>query len=115
MKGHFSGNSPMIEVKIAEKTVTLLLDTGFNGQIMLPEGLIEQLQLDKVGVSEFITADGVAKETSVYRAKILFLGDIIEVIVISTASHFSLLGMQLLGDCRIVIDRSNDIVEIAKD
>jgi len=36
MKGFFSFGNPIIELPVEGRKIQLLLDTGFNGHIMLP-------------------------------------------------------------------------------
>ena len=46
MKGFFKSGSPVIELTIEEKKIEMLLDTGFNGHIMLPQKIINELELE---------------------------------------------------------------------
>lgn len=114
MKGFFRFGSPIIELSIEGRKIETLLDTGFNGHIMLPESVIRELALDQIGVSDYLTASGDNKLTKVYKGKLIFLNEKIEVPILSTGADFSLAGMELFNDCKIVIERSIDIVEVVK-
>ena len=114
LKGFFKFGNPVIELAVEGRKVGALLDAGFNGHIMLPVAVIEELGLDQIGISDYLTASGDAKLTKVYVGKIMFFDEEVEVPVLSTDADFSLAGMELFSDCRIVIERSKDIVEVSK-
>lgn len=63
MKGFFRFGSPMIELSIEDKIIITLIDTGFTGELMPPEGLIKKVSLKQIGISEYIGADGEIKQT----------------------------------------------------
>lgn len=114
MKGFFKFGSPNVELAVEGRKIEALLDTGFNGHVMLPSAVIEELGLDQIGISDYLTASGDARLTKVYVAKIMLFGEEVEVPVLSTNADFSLAGMDLFNNCRIVIERSNNVVEVSK-
>ena len=114
MRGFFDFGSPIIELPIDGRKLKMLLDTGFNGHIMLPQSVIEELGLDQIGVSDYLTASGDKKLTEVYIGKILFFDEEIEVPILSTNPDIYLAGMELFKECKIVIEQNKNIVEIIK-
>ena len=114
MKGFFKFGNPVIELSIEGRKIELLFDTVFNGHIMLPALIINELALDQIGVSDYLTASGDDKLTKVYIAKLEFFDEKIELPILSTDADFALAGMELFHNCRIAIERSKDIVEIVK-
>lgn len=114
MKGFFIFGSPVIELSIERRKINALLDTGFNGHIMLPHPIIRELALDPIGISDYLTASGDDKLTKVYKGKIAFLNEEIEIPILSTDADFSLAGMELFRDCKIIIERKKDVVEVIK-
>ena len=114
MRGFFRFGNPIIELPVEGRKIQLLLDTGFNGHIMLPASIINELALDQIGVSDYLTASGDDRLTKVYIAKIEFFDEKIEVPILSTDADFALAGMELFHNCKIVIERSKDIVEVTK-
>ena len=76
--------------------------------------VIEELGLDQIGISDYLTASGEEKLTNVYKADIKLFDEEIEVPVLSTDAHFSLAGMELFDECRIIIERLKGIVEVSK-
>lgn len=114
MRGSFKFGNPVIALAIEGRNIEALLDTGFNGHVMLPSAVIDELGLDQIGVSDYLTASGDAKLTKVYVGKIMFLDEEVEVPVLSTDADFSLAGMELFHECRLIIERSKDLVEVNK-
>ncbi|MBI3035461.1 hypothetical protein HYY71_03990 [Candidatus Woesearchaeota archaeon] len=106
--------SPVIVLSVEGKKVETLLDTGFNGHIMLPDSVIRELALDQIGISDYLTASGDNKLTKVYKGKIKFFNEEIEVPVLSTDAGFSLAGMEFFHDCKIIIERNKNIVEVTE-
>lgn len=114
MKGFFKFGNPVIELSIEGRKIEALLDTGFNGHIMLPSPIIRELALDQIGVSDYLTASGDDKLTEVYKGRIMFLNEKTEVPILSTDADFSLAGMELFHECKITIERNKDFVEVRK-
>ncbi len=112
MKGFFRFGSPVIELILEGRKIEVLLDTGFNGHIMLPHSTIEELGLENIGVCDYTTASGERIETKVYIGKVGLLNEEIDVPILSTETDFSLAGMELFNECKIVLERSKDIVEV---
>lgn len=112
MKGFFKFGSPMIKIIFEDNNIVALLDTGFTGEIMLPESLISELNLKQIGVPEYIGASGEIKQTKVFKAEIQFFGKNREIDVLSTEANFSLAGMELFHNCKILIEMNRDLVEV---
>lgn len=114
MKGKFRFGNPFVVLDIENNKVEVMIDTGFNGEIMLPETIIGKLNLKQIGISDYTTASGDAQFTKVYIAKVKLFEKEKEVAVLSTSADFSLAGMELFHDCKVVIERNKNIVEIVK-
>ena len=81
---------------------------------MLPQKLIDKLNLEQIGFSDFTIASGEEKQTKIYKAEIELFDKKEEISVLSTEADFCLTGMELFHKCKIVIERCNDLVEINK-
>ena len=114
MKGYFKFGNPVIELNVEERKIEMLVDTGFNGYLMLPKNTINELGLEQIGISDYLTASGQGMITNVYMTKIKFFEEEIEVVALSTDADFSLAGMELFRECRIVIERRKDVVEVTQ-
>lgn len=114
MKGFFVFGTPALSLSVKNKKVDVLLDTGFTGELMLPQELIDTLQLEQIGISDYLMASGEGRVTNVYRAPIDFLDKEKKVIVLSTDADFALAGMKLFHDCKIIIESSTKTVEVTR-
>ena len=114
MNGFFRYGNPVIKLVLENNNINFLLDTGFNGEIMIPDKLIKKLKLEKVGFSEYLSATGDIESTDVFRGNLKFFDKEIEVMVLSTGADFSLAGMELFHDCKILIERSKNLIEITE-
>ena len=114
MKGFFKSGSPFIELSVEGRKIETLLDTGFNGHLLLPYNLIEELGLDLIGISDYLTASGDKKMTKVYKGNVKMLSEEAEVPILSTNAGIYLAGMELFSECKIIIERKKDFVEAVK-
>ena len=114
MKGNFKFGDPIIQFSVEGKQIEFLLDTGFNGELMLSKSLVEELELEQIGLSDYTTASGENKFTTVYITTIDFFGEEKECVVLSTDGDFCLIGLELLHECKILIERSKNVLEITK-
>ena len=114
MNGFFRYGSPLIRLAIKGKSIELLLDTGFNGHLMLPQTLIDKLELEQIGVSDYLTASGEEKLTNVYKVELKFFDEEVEIPILSTDANFSLAGMELFHECKIIIERHSGVLEVIK-
>lgn len=81
-------------VKGTNPEVDALLDTGFNGDLALPSGLIATLGLEELGREQVTLASGRTKLVRKYEATLEFGGAIHSVEVIEARA--ALVGMGLL-------------------
>ena len=114
MRGFFKFGSPFLRLKVEGKEIEALLDTGFNGHLMLPQTIIDELALDQIGISDYITANGVKTMTKVYRGKVQLLGGEVEIPILSTEAMMILAGFGLFKDCTIIIDQKKGRLEVGK-
>lgn len=113
IKGFFKNGSPIIDLMIEGRSLEVMVDTGFNGYLLLPQKLIDDLEFNQIGFSDYKTASGEIRETNVYKYYLNFFDEKLEVIVISTDADICLAGMELFNSCRILIERCNNFVEIS--
>ena len=114
MKGFFKNGCPIIELFVQDEKIAVEIDTGFSDYLMLSCTWIDNLTLKLDGIDEYMNANGEIILTLVYTGKIKFLDEEKEVYILPTNADFSLAGMELFNDCKIVIEKSKDLVEITK-
>jgi clan AA aspartic protease len=113
VKGNFSGLSPTIDIHIQKREFRVLIDTGFNGALMLPKSEIKKLKLKNIGKDNYITASGNQVVTEIYMAEILWFGRLRKIAVLSTEGQTRLIGMELLFNQNISINGFKNKIEIS--
>ena len=66
MKTRYLFGIPFVTIFIKNIEVECLIDTGFNGALMLPKENVDTLHLPRAGVAEYMLADGSASSSEVY-------------------------------------------------
>jgi clan AA aspartic protease len=117
IKGRFVEGKPMIHIYLegSDNPIDVLVDTGFNGELMLTEEKIKDLSLSVIGDDEYMTASGDVVPTSVHIGFIRWFGKKRKIAVLSTSGKANLIGMELLHFSRLEIARSQDRLIINKE
>ena len=86
------------------ETIDFTIDTGFSGELTLPQDVIERLKLlrDEDGVP-YVLADGTLRVMPRYIGRAQWHGQIRDVNIIDNGSE-ALLGMQLLAGSNLNFD-----------
>jgi clan AA aspartic protease len=103
-----SDHTPYVTIKVLEAGVGLevVIDTGFNGCLYLPEDKIGDWNLLFITSAPMVLANQSVVIADVFEAKIVWFSVQHRVPVIAGPSGCdSLLGMELLEGCRIDLDR----------
>jgi clan AA aspartic protease len=107
---------PLIRLQfLTGATIECLVDTGFNGGLMLPEEFVQESNLPFVGEQTF----RVAGQRELYLARtalagIVWLGDEFDIEVAVSETGFALIGAELMIDCRLEIDYTASTIVIEK-
>lgn len=80
--------------------VESVLDTGFTGYLTLPAAVTRSLALASQGVREALLADGRSVALEIYRARVLWHGQVRPIQVLA-AEGGCLAGMALLAGSRV--------------
>lgn len=88
------------------------IDTAFNGGLVLPRALIEQLGLVKESSAEAILADGKIVELETYACFFDWFGATYETQIVANDGEYPLLGTMLLADRKLEIDYKAMIVTL---
>jgi clan AA aspartic protease len=97
--------SPYLAVALATgEELDLVVDSGFNGEVVLPKSLITKLGLPGDGTMFSLLADGSVVETEVHIGKIVWFGQMREVRIQATDSDEGLLGTELFQGCVVELD-----------
>jgi len=112
MKTHYLFGLPFVTISIGNREIDVLIDTGFNGALSLPDSVMEGITLLKMGPTEYVMADGTISSSDMYAAEIMWLGKVREVEIISSTSDIPLIGMDLLQYAKTTLYPSKNILSI---
>lgn len=93
--------------------MTAIVDTGFDGSLILPSAEVEELGLPFLWREVCVLADGTKNEADIVSAQVEWLGEVrrLEVVVMETC----LIGTRLLAGTRLMIDYEAGTVLIEKN
>lgn len=116
LDGYFNvSDEPVIEIDAGSSHIEVLVDTGFNGSLIIPMQKFNQLRpiLKFEGPEELTSVTGETFLADAYSMKIDWLGKSIRVAV-ATCKEVSeaILGSYMLKDCRLIIDYGHRTVTI---
>jgi clan AA aspartic protease len=97
------------------QAVECLIDTGFNGALMLPRAVTIYLNLSVLGRVPIEMAGGVRSVVDVAELEVDWLGGQRWVEVIISEGEDSLIGTELLDGIRLVIDYAAHIASISDE
>jgi clan AA aspartic protease len=83
--------------------VEAVIDTGYNGSLTLPRTMVEELDLTFVGPARAALGDGHEVTMDLFLAAVQWEDGPRDVLVLQTDGG-TLLGMAMLGGCRVVMD-----------
>lgn len=86
------------------ESVQAWIDTAFNGELVLPQTLIDQLGLTKSAEIGAGLADGIVRPLNVYSAWMPWFREVREVEVIASAGQTALLGIGLMLGLELKVD-----------
>ena len=114
--GYFNLNDePVVELDVGESLIEVLVDTGFNGSLIVPSQIANRLALKFEGTEEFQIANGGMVLANAASVEVNWLGDVVRV-AIAAHKDFkeALLGGHMLRNCRLTIDYGRRSVTIVK-
>jgi len=94
--------------------VDCLLDTGFQGTLLVPRKFAEENSLMMTGSEAFLAAENMSIEFTTAIAEIKWLGDEVSLPVLVSETTESLIGVEMLIDTVLEIDYKNLTVKITK-
>jgi clan AA aspartic protease len=102
----------LISARDKEIELSAIIDTGYNGEVILSENKIKEMGLEFLGTIDTELADGRIVELDLFRGRIKWFGRIQEVAVGASRSEDALLGTLLLSDCELDINFKEGWVKI---
>jgi clan AA aspartic protease len=96
----------------AGATLDVLVDTGFDGSLLLPRDVAASLDLSTVTTTTGALADGTHIRLDIARAQVDWLAGPRTLFVYVADAPEALLGASLLSPHRLLVDYASRIVEI---
>ena len=88
------------------------IDTAFNGSLVLPKSIVDELQLPMESSAEAVLADGSKVAMETYGCQVEWFGRNYDTQVVTNDGEYALLGTILLTGRRLEIDYANGVVNI---
>lgn len=88
------------------------IDTAFNGSLVLPKSIVDELQLPMESSAEAVLADGRKVATETYGCQVEWFGRNYDTQVVTNEGEYALLGTILLTGRRLEIDYGSGTVNI---
>ena len=116
IRGGVENLRPIVSLQIEGCLTPLdfLVDTGFTGELTLPQRFTKKLGLEDMGPEISTTASGEEVNTRIYRGFINWFERRTAVGVLATPGNQALVGTQLLASCKLKIDFPEEKVKITK-
>ncbi len=119
MNGHVDdGLRALVDIAIRRTetdtptTVTVWIDTAFNGFLVFPQEMIAKLTLQQEAATEAILADGSHVTLESFACYIEWFGEPKRVQVIGNNGKLPLLGTELLAARKLLVDYAARVVSI---
>jgi clan AA aspartic protease len=112
--GYFNVNDELVvELDLGSSRIEVLVDTGFNGSLIVPSQIANRLDLKFEGPEEFQSVTGEMFLADAYSVEADWIGRRIRVAV-AASKHVNeaILGGHMLKDCRLTIDYGHRIFTI---
>ena len=93
----------VLETFPKKRKISVIIDTGFSGELCLPLRTIHAMGFEQVGREPFILADGQIVRADVYKGQIQWFDHRRSIEVIALDNPQGLLGTQLLQRCRLIV------------
>lgn len=115
----FSTLSPMVRVKLIssndeEIEYLAIIDTGYNGEVILPGSKVQEMGLEFLGTIDSELANGEIVEIELFRGRIKWFDKTQEIAIGASQSNDTLLGTLLLINCELNVDFKQGDVRIER-
>lgn len=100
-----AAHAPFTEIEV-------WIDTGFTGELVLPQTLVEQLDLAPAAYVKARLADGSEVTLQGYGCTVHWFGEREEVEIIAGTGEYPLLGVGLLHPHKVVLDYRSGSIQI---
>lgn len=106
--------APRIQIASASTRFSVVVDTGFNGELMLPRAVLHECGFVYSMKSEAELADGTVVEATLYSGVIHWFGEARSVQAMLTDSKSALLGTEMFFGLTVLLDLDEKKVVLEK-
>lgn len=96
----------------AGRTFSVWIDTGFTGELVLPQSSIDELSLTLTGTVSAVLADGSQVVLRTYECVIAWIDGSMRLEVVANEGTCPLLGVGLLLERRLLIDYRSKLITL---
>jgi clan AA aspartic protease len=105
----------VLEIRLINGSIIeCVIDTGFNGSLLLPRNFVEANSMFFVGSEEVELAEEIKAEIETALADIKWLDEEFSARIFVSEAGEALIGTEMLADTLLEIDYSNRTVKITK-
>ena len=105
----------VLPIRLANGAVIeCVLDTGFNGSLLLPKEFVEANSMLFAGREEVVLVEEISAEIDTAIAEAVWLGETFSIRVLISETGEALIGTQMLVGAVLEIDYQNSTVKITK-
>jgi clan AA aspartic protease len=97
----------------ATTVVTAWIDTAFNGHLVFPQEMIEELRLQQEAATDAVLADGSRVTLESFACWVEWFGELVRAQVVGNNGKLPLLGTELLANRKLLIDYAARFVSIS--
>lgn len=112
--GAYRRGMPYVGISFGRHRIEALMDTGFDGYVLLPGREVDSLGLRRIGSSKYRMSDGRTERADAYEAWIAWLGKKTRIEVDRGESDIRLAGMKLLRPLRVVMEPSRNFLMLSR-
>lgn len=106
--------TPVLLTSIAGKSWRTIVDTGFDGDLELPQALFDDCMIEHIGPTLNVLAGGVTIVEELYRVQIIFDGRQRNAEATFVDGEEILLGTGMLMDYHMTIDFPASTIELSR-
>ena len=103
---------PFATITLKSRDIECMIDTGFDGALLLPLQTIQEHRLHKTGFIKCTLANGSISFTDTFAAEVNWLDSRKTITVIGMEADFALIGMQLLANAKTTLQPCKNILTI---
>ncbi len=111
-KTRYSSGLPLATITIEAQEIECVIDTGFDGSLMLPTNIIQKCNLKKTTTIDCLLADGTLSKKDLFEGDIIWLGQKRKARIVGMDADFALIGMKLLTDAITTMHPAKNLLTI---